>query len=325
MRYPYAFMCALALLAPGSILFAISIGSVDISWTTLLQVIAGNDTGINSSLIFELRLPRALSAFLTGAMLALAGGLMQVLLRNPLADPYILGVSGGAAVATLIGMLLGLSHFWLSGSAFAGALISIFLVFSIAHSKGSWTTTRLLLTGVIIASGWGALISFILSIAPEANLRGMLFWLMGDLAHADNPLPAFIILLICFTLCYPMARDLNILSRGELQASALGVSVSSLRLTIYIVASLLTASAVTLAGSIGFIGLIIPHIIRLMIGNDYRILIPASILAGGFFLVIADTLSRLLLSPLQLPVGVITAMLGVPFFLFLLKNNRQYA
>ncbi len=319
-------LIGLLLLAPTSLLFAISVGTVDISWQDIFLVMQGNDSNkLNQSLIFDLRLPRALNAFLTGSMLAMAGALMQVLLRNPLADPYILGVSGGAAVAALGTMILGLGGVWITGSAFIGALLSMFLVFGLAHSNGSWTATRLLLTGVIVAAGWGALISFLLAIAPEANLRGMLFWLMGDLSQTETILPAFVIFVLCLAFCIPFARDLNILGRGELQASALGVPVFSLRISIYFIASLLTAAAVTLAGSIGFIGLIVPHIVRLVIGNDYRILLPASILLGGGFLTAADTLARTLISPQQLPVGIITAMLGVPFFLFLLQKNKHYS
>jgi iron complex transport system permease protein len=325
MKYPSMFITGLLVLTPLSFLYALSTGSVDIGWNEIWQVIIGKEHGLNHNLIVDLRLPRATSAFLTGAMLAMAGALMQVLLRNPLADPYILGVSGGAAVAALSAMIAGLGGLWITGSAFIGALFSTFLVFGLAHRQGSWTSTRLLLTGVIVAAGWGALISFILSIAPEANLRGMLFWLMGDLSHTESSLPALVILVACFFICMPFARDLNILARGELQASALGVSVFSLRLNIYFIASILTASAVTLAGSIGFIGLIVPHIVRLITGNDNRVLLPASILTGGCFLTIADTLARTVISPQQLPVGVITAMLGVPFFLFLLQKNKQYS
>jgi len=314
----------LLVLSPLSLLYAISVGSVDISLQEIFLVTQGDGKGLYQSLILDLRLPRALNAFLTGSMLAMAGALMQVLLRNPLADPYILGVSGGAAVAALSAMIAGLGGIWITGSAFIGALISTFLVFGMAHSEGSWTTTRLLLTGVIVAAGWGALISFLLSVAPDANLRGMLFWLMGDLSHTESALPAFIIFIFCLLFFIPFTRDLNILGRGELQARALGVSVFSLRIAIYFIASLLTASAVTLAGSIGFIGLIVPHIVRLVTGNDYRILLPASILLGGSFLTVADTLARTMISPQQLPVGVITAMLGVPFFLFLLQKNKHY-
>jgi iron complex transport system permease protein len=325
MKYPSAFITGLLVLTPLSFLYALSTGSVDIGWNEIWQVIIGKEHGLNHDLIVDLRLPRATSAFLTGAMLAMAGALMQVLLRNPLADPYILGVSGGAAVAALSAMIAGLGGLWVTGSAFIGALFSTFLVFGLAHRQGSWTSTRLLLTGVIVAAGWGALISFILSVAPEANLRGMLFWLMGDLSHTDSSLLPLIILIVCFFICMPFASDLNILARGELQASALGVSVFSLRLNVYFIASILTASAVTLAGSIGFIGLIVPHIVRLITGSDNRTLLPASILMGGCFLTIADTLARTIISPQQLPVGVITAMLGVPFFLFLLQKNKQYS
>lgn len=325
MKSPVVFILILLVLSPLSLALALSVGSVDLSLVEIWQVIQGTGEGLNRSLIIDLRLPRTLSAFLTGSMLAIAGALMQVLLRNPLADPYILGVSGGAAVASLSAMIIGLGGFWITSSAFIGASVSIFLVFGLAHNKGSWTTTRLLLTGVIIAAGWGALISFLLSIAPEANLRGMLFWLMGDLSHTSVTLPVFMAFILCVILCIPFTRDLNILARGDLQASALGVSVSTLRLSIYFIASLLTASAVTLAGSIGFIGLIVPHIVRLMIGNDYRVLLPASVLLGGCFLTIADTLARTIISPEQLPVGVITALLGVPFFLFLLQKNNNYS
>lgn len=326
MKNPLTVLIGLLLLVPISLLFAISVGTIDIGWQDIFFVLQDNESNkLNHSLIFNLRLPRALNAFLTGSMLAMAGALMQVLLRNPLADPYILGVSGGAAVAALATMILGLGGVWITGSAFMGASLSMLLVFALAHSKGSWTTTRLLLTGVIVAAGWGALISFLLAIAPQANLRSMLFWLMGDLSHTATTLPEFIIFVLCCVICMPLARDLNILGRGELQASALGVSVFPLRICIYFIASLLTASAVTIAGSIGFIGLIVPHIVRLIIGNDYRILLPASILLGGVFLTVADTLARTLISPEQLPVGVITAMLGVPFFLYLLQKNKHYS
>ena len=271
----------------------------------------------------ELRLPRALSALVTGGMLALAGVLMQVLLRNPLADPYILGVSGGAATATLTAMLLGLSSAWITGSAVAGALLSILLVFGLAHGQGSWTSTRLLLTGVVIATGWGAIISFILATAPEKNLHGMLFWLMGDLSHSESSNAGLVILLLGLFASMTIARHLNVMTRGELQAGALGVNTKKIKLQIYLVASLLTAGAVTIAGSVGFIGLIVPHMLRLVIGNDHRSLIPASILAGGILLLVADTIARTIIAPQQLPVGVITAMIGVPVFLYLIHRNRQ--
>lgn len=322
MRNAFPILSLLTLIFCFCVIFSLLIGSVNISLNELWAIMMGRDHGYKYSLIMELRLPRALGAFVTGGMLSLAGALMQVLLRNPLAEPYVLGVSGGAAVAALISMMAGLSTGWLLQNAFLGALFSIILVFGLAHKNGAWTTSRLLLTGVVIASGWGAVISLLLSLAPESNLPGMLFWLMGDLSQAQNTTPYIIILIAGLALCMPMARDLNILSYGEQQASALGVSIKAVRIGIYFIASILTAAAVTLAGSIGFVGLVVPHIIRLVFGNDYRMLLPASVLLGGSLLLVADTFARSIVAPQQLPVGVITALLGVPTFLYLLQRQN---
>jgi iron complex transport system permease protein len=287
----------------------------------LLTLFDTSPHSLSHDLVVGLRLPRALSAFVTGALLSLAGALMQVLVRNPLADPYVLGVSGGAAVGALGSMLAGLGGAWLTGSAFVGALLAMALVFQLARSGGSWTPTRLLLTGVVLAAGWGALISLILTVSPAAPLRGMLFWLMGDLGYSSTPLPAALVLVLGLTVCWPLARDLNILQRGEIQAGALGVATGRIQLWLYLLASLFTATAVVQAGSIGFVGLVIPHLIRLLGINDHRLLLPAAALAGGGLLVLADTLARSLLAPQQLPVGIITALLGVPLFLYLLQRE----
>ena len=309
-------------LLPVSLFIALVTGSVSISWPDIWSAFSG-ESSINQTLIMDLRLPRAISAMVTGAMLALAGVLMQVLLRNPLADPYILGISGGAATGALLSMLLGVSGYWLTGSALLGALLSMFIVFGLAHGRGSWTTTRLLLTGVVVATGWGALISFMLAIAPEHGVFGMLFWLMGDLGQTEMPVVGIAVIVIGLMIGIWMARNLNVLARGEMQASALGVPVKKLRLQIYFLASLLTATAVTIAGSIGFVGLIVPHMLRLVIGNDHRILIPASAVAGAILLVLADVIARSIIAPQQLPVGIITAMLGVPVFLYLLHRSHR--
>jgi len=285
----------------------------------------GDADGLHADVLLQLRLPRALAAFACGGLLALAGALMQVLLRNPLADPYVLGLSGGAAVGALLSLLFGAGLFWVHGAAFAGALAAVLLVFGLAHGDGSWTQARLLLTGVTVAAGCGAVVALILSIAPEAQLRGMLFWLMGDLGQAISPWPALGLLAIGLAIVLPLSRDLNVLARGELPALALGVPVRRLRWVIYAVASLLTAMAVTTAGSIGFIGLIVPHGVRLLLGNDQRLLLPASVLAGGSLLVLADTAARTLIAPQQLPVGVLTALIGVPVFLFLLTRQPRGA
>jgi iron complex transport system permease protein len=311
----------LFLLAIFSLVLALLAGSVPIRLPELWAVVTGSNQGLSQSLILELRLPRALGAFATGGLLSLAGALMQVLVRNPLADPYVLGISGGAAVAALLSMLFGLGGVWLSGSAFAGALLAMALVFGLARGRGSWTPTRLLLTGVVLAAGWGALISFILATSPDSNIRGMLFWLMGDLGFVQTPLPALLVLLLGLVACWPLGRDLNVLIRGELQAGALGINSGRLQIILFLLASLLTATAVVQAGSIGFVGLVIPHIMRLMGITDHRLLLPAAALAGGSLLVLADTLARTVLAPQQLPVGIITALLGVPLFLFLLRRE----
>ena len=323
MLKPVPLLIALIILSIATFIFAFSVGSITLSFSQIWSTITEQNNDIANTIIWDLRAPRAYIAFVTGGLLSLAGVLMQVLLRNPLADPYILGVSGGASVATLIAMLAGVSGSWLSGSAFIGALISILLVFGLSHGKGSWSPTRLLLTGVVIAAGWGAMINFILSIAPEKPLRGMLFWLMGDISHITPEPASLIALLGGLIISFFIARQLNILARGELQASALGISVTPLRISLFLLASLLTAFAVTQAGSIGFIGLIVPHMLRLISGSDHRLLVPASVLLGGSLLLFSDTLARSIIAPQQLPVGVITAFIGVPFFLLLLNKSFQ--
>ncbi|XKH61800.1 iron ABC transporter permease [Halomonas sediminis] len=303
-------------------LFSLSVGSASLTLMDVWAVLRGEGDALSQTLVLELRVPRTLAAFATGGLLAVAGALMQVLLRNPLADPYVLGLSGGASVGALVAMLAGMGGMVISGSAFAGALASTLLVFGLAHGTGSWTPSRLLLTGVVVASGWGAVITLMLAISPVGRLPGMLYWLMGDLSYARTPWPPLALLAVVCVLVMPLGRSLNVLARGPLQAAALGVAVRPLEWTIYISASLLTAMAVTTAGSIGFVGLVVPHMLRLVVGNDQRLVLPACALAGGTLLVLADTLARTLIAPEQLPVGVITALLGVPTFLYLLYRSR---
>ena len=309
--------------------FALATGSTRLPPLELLQALASPGGSVAGEIVTQLRLPRALAAFAVGGLLALAGALMQVLLRNPLADPYVLGLSGGAAVGALGAMLAGLGAFAANLGAIAGAMAAIALVFVLARRDFARQQTlgvldaspRLLLTGVIMAAGWGAVITLILTLAPEAKLRSMLFWLMGDLNGADSWAPALFVLAAALALTYPAARDLNVLLRGEVLAHALGVKVAPLRRLLYIVASVATALAVTTAGAIGFVGLVVPHALRLALGNDQRMLLPASALAGGTLLLLADTAARSLLAPQQLPVGVITALVGVPAFMLLLLRN----
>jgi iron complex transport system permease protein len=313
-------LLALALLAAFAL--ALSVGSVPVSAAQLWQIVTGGDAGMAGEVVTSLRLPRALAAAACGGLLALAGALMQVLLRNPLADPYVLGISGGAAVGALLAMLAGVTTALLELSAFAGALGAMLLVFGLAHGEGGRTSTRLLLTGVIVSAGCGAAVSFILAVASEQSLRGMLFWLMGDAGAAGHPGLAVLTLIAGVIVCAPLARDLNLLARGDFTAQTLGVPVAKLRLMIHLIASALTAVAVTTVGSVGFVGLIVPHLMRLALGNDQRLLLPASVLAGAILLLLADTAARTVIAPAQLPVGVLTALLGVPVFLFLLNRHR---
>lgn len=311
----------LTLLVPVSGILALVTGSSDTGLNELFSFLSGNSNSFSKT-IFILRAERAVDGFIVGALLSMAGALLQVLLRNPLAEPYILGISGGAGVATLSALLLGLSATWTPLTSFAGALVSTLLVFSISYSKGNWTTERLLLTGVVIAAGWSAVISFLLTISSQQQMQGMLFWLMGDLSQSSHSSTGLVILLITYIVSRTIARPLNLLLRGQQQAAALGENIQLLRVMIFILAAAMTATSVSMAGSIGFVGLIIPHSLRLIGLRDYRYLLPAAVLSGGSFLVLADSLARSLLAPQQIPVGVITAMLGVPVFLLLLQ--RQY-
>ncbi|HEY5716972.1 MAG TPA: iron ABC transporter permease [Motiliproteus sp.] len=311
----------------GALLLSLGVGSYARGFADLPALLLGAGDGLERTVLLELRLPRALSAMIVGGQLALAGVLMQALLRNPLADPYVLGVSGGASVAALVTLMVGLGGFWVSLAAFSGAMLNVVLVFGLvgglsAQQAGSWTAGRLLLTGVVVASGWGAVVSFLLAVSDGQVLKGMLFWLMGDFSHVPLPGWNLWVLVAGLLVALALARPLNLLVRGQLQAQALGVNVGPLKLVLFLITSLLTASAVTQAGSIGFLGLVVPHMLRLPIGSDHRWLIPASVLGGALLLLLADTLARTMIAPQQLPVGVITAFLGVPLFLWLL-NRRQ--
>ena len=313
-------LAALAALAVASLALALMVGSVHVPLGDVFPALFGAENSMLAEVVRSLRLPRALAGFACGGLLALAGALLQVLLRNPLADPYVLGISGGAGVGAILAMLLGLGVAGVNGASFVGAMAAMLVVFGLAHDDGSWTQTRLLLTGVIVAAGCGAMVALMLSVAPDSKLHGMLFWLMGDLSQSTDPTLVLLILVVVLLISMPYARELNLLARGADMAQTLGVQVGPLRRGVYVVASLATAAAVTQAGSIGFVGLIVPH---LAVGTDQRLLLPASILAGGSLLVIADTLARTVIAPQQLPVGVLTALIGVPVFLFLLARDAK--
>ena len=331
-RRAFTVLTVLVLLACVSVLFACGVGSVSLSaqelFAALGEIARGEPTSLAATLL-ELRLGRALSAFVTGATLALAGVMMQALLRNPLADPYVLGVSGGAAVGALAAMLLFTSALLVDMAAFGGAIAVAFLLFALAYRdlRGSGSADgsapMLLLTGVIVASGCGALITLMLSIAPDNRLRGMVFWLIGDLSATQMRLLPWVVWAIALLFAIRVARAVNVLALHAESAATLGIPVGRLRQGLFLCSALLTASAVSSAGSIGFVGLIVPHACRFAWGPDHRLLLPAASLAGGTFLVLADTLARSVIAPQQLPVGVITALIGVPVFLIQLHHVQR--
>lgn len=298
------------------LLLSLSKGSTSVSLHQLLL----HDQAQFNTFFFTLRLPRTLTAFVCGGLLALSGAYMQLLLHNPLADPYVLGVSGGAALATLLFMLLGVNEFGLMGGAWAGSFLTITLMLLLAR-KHCWHTHTLLLSGIALASGFSACISFILLFTPETNLHSMLFWLGGDLSGARFPWIGLIVLGLGIIVSFKLAPGFNILGRGEIEASALGLSCKKYRMMLYLFSSLFTATAVSLGGCIAFIGLIIPHFTRRLVGYDHRITLPLAILLGGSFLTLADTLARTLLAPQQLPVGILMAFIGVPIFIWQLQRS----
>lgn len=307
---------SLIFLSGFSLFFSLAEGSTSISWIEALRVSSSSAHQI----IFSIRLPQTLTAFVTGGLLALAGALMQILLRNPLADPYVLGTSGGAALVTLILMFLGVTGLALPLGAWIGSLLAIFLLVFFSR-KNFFSHEHLILIGIALSSAFSALMSLILFLSPDHVLRGMLFWLVGDLSNSTIPYFGFLVLVLGFLISFKFSSDLNILARGEKEALALGVNVPRLKIFLFLLTALLTATAVTIAGCIGFIGLIIPHALRLIGGSDHRFLLPSSVLLGGIFLTVADLISRKIFVAEQLPVGMVMALLGIPVFLVLLQRK----
>lgn len=315
------------------ILVSIALGSVKVPPLRSIRILfgavlglkgAGNET--ERTIILSLRLPRAILAGFVGAGLSVSGAAFQALLRNPLADPYILGVSSGAAVGAVIAILLGLgiSSFGLPLASFLGALLSILVVLYCGRQEGRIHPHTLLLAGVIVGSFLSALIMFFIALSQKEELRTILFWMMGDFSFA-NARSIFIIfpyILLGIFLLYLRARQMNLILSGEESAVQLGADVERLKLVCYLSASLITAASVAVCGLIGFVGLIIPHSVRLIFGPDHRLLIPASALIGASFLIACDTFARTLLAPVELPVGVITAAFGGPFFIYLLRTRK---
>jgi len=278
------------------------------------------------TILFSLRLPRILFAGLVGASLSTAGVLFQALLRNPLADPYILGISGGSALGAIIGISTGLGALTLGIPlpAFLGAAVTVFLVLAAGGPERGFSSGTLLLAGVIVNAFFSSLIMLALALSSSTDLQKITFWLMGNLSLAgfSEILVTVLILAAGFSVAQLNARSLNLLALGEETALHLGVNVGRTRTILLLTGSLLTAVAVAFSGTVGFVGLIIPHVMRMLLGADHRLLLPASLLFGASFLIAADTLARTVLSDMELPVGVVTALCGSPYFLYLLRKGR---
>ncbi len=322
MKKPMLPLASLLLLAFAALLFCPLFG---------MKFIPFSATGQDHEILFDIRLPRVLCAFITGSMLALSGMSFQALFRNPLATPFTLGVSSGAALGAAVFIRLGLTFTFggISGTAlaaFSGALLSVMLVYGLTQLKGGFSTSTLLLSGIAISFFFSSLILFIQYISGLTHSFRIIQWMMGSLAAADygklaNLLPFFGIgtLLLVF-----LHRELNLLMIGEDIATGRGVNVGLVKKLIFLAASLMVGGVVSVCGPIGFVGMMSPHICRLLIGADHRLLTPATLLFGGFFLVLCDTLSRTLIAPSEIPVGVLTALLGGPFFIWLLLSRKNH-
>ncbi|MBL7132057.1 MAG: iron chelate uptake ABC transporter family permease subunit [Candidatus Omnitrophica bacterium] len=315
-----------------SVIFALTIGSTPIQPLLIAKILISKIIEIDKnwpayfeSIIIGIRLPRVLLGLLVGAALGIAGCSMQGLFRNPMASPYVIGIASSSAFGASLAIVLGLNTNWIGPSAFLFSVSCAFLVYSIAKARARVSIATLLLAGIAISLFFSALVSFTQYVAGERELRQIVFWLMGGLwASSWNKVISLspLIFLGSIGILF-FSRELNILLTGEEQAQDLGVGVENVRKMVLVLASLVTAGAVAACGIIGFVGLIIPHIMRMLVGPDHRILLPSSFLGGAIFLVWTDALARKIIAPSELPVGIITAILGVPFFLFLLRRRKK--
>jgi iron complex transport system permease protein len=314
------------------VLLSVMVGSVDIDPREVIQALLGiravpEDPVV--TIVRQIRLPRAILAGMVGACLALAGLGFQAISRNPLADPAVLGVSSGASFGVLIAMLLGLTGPFANPAvvtlfAFAGALLAAVSVYAIAQVDGRLPITTLLLSGVIVGLFFTSCVMLLTTLLASAELQGVVLWLMGSLAPTGGRTLAVLglVLAIGFAVLAHQAARLNLLALGEEQALQLGVEAERVKRLVFVAASLTTGAAISVAGSIGFVGLIVPHAARLLLGPDNRRLVPAAGLLGGAFLILADLTARTVAAPTELPVGVITAFCGAPLFIYLLRSRR---
>jgi iron complex transport system permease protein len=313
------------------------LGAIKISPVQIIKIVANRlpfiyiekDWQDNEELaLMEWRLPRILIAMVVGAGLTMAGVVFQALLRNPLADPYILGVSSGGSLGAVIAIMLGIGTIkgfpTLPLFAFVGSLATVFLVYGIARIGGRTPTHVLLLAGVIVNAFFSAIIMFMVSIIRESETHRFLLWSMGNLAPIETNLTicSMVLVIIGSIILFYFAQSFNLLSMGEEVATELGVEVELVKKIAFILSSLITGASVSVCGIIGFVGLIVPHIVRMIVGADHRIMMPVSALAGASFLIIADTIARTITLPAEIPVGVVTAMFGAPFFIYLLRTKK---
>jgi len=314
-------LALLAVLAAGVFCVSLLVGSSGAGLRGSLAALAGNGDEATRTVLLVVRLPRVLAAFGVGSLLALSGVLLQALFRNPLADPYVLGVSGGAAVGALLAMMAGAAALAVQSSAIGGALCAVVTVYLLARSGG---TPRLLLTGVVLASACGALVSVLLALADTSHVRGMVFWLAGDLEWAVTPWASGAAAVLAVAVAVLIARPLNVVAAGELRARSVGLALEAWRTVLFVGCAALTAIAVVSAGTVGFVGLITPHAVRLAFRtSDHRIVAPAAALSGGMLLALADLIARTIASPRQLPVGAIMALVGAPLFVALLRGRAR--
>jgi len=312
-------LAALLILAAAVCIISLLVGGSGLGAAKAIAVLTGGGDDAARAVLLEVRVPRLLAAFGVGGLLALSGVLLQALFRNPLADPYVMGVSGGAAIGALLAMMAGTAAIGVQSAAVAGAFGAVAVVYLLARGGG---TSSLLLTGVVVASACGALVSVLLAVADSGRLRGMVFWLAGDLGWALRPWNSMGVAVLAGLLSLLVARPLNVLAAGELRARGVGLHVEFWRMLLFIACASLTALAVVSAGTVGFVGLITPHAVRLIFRTgDHRIVAPASVVLGGTVLAAADLVARTIASPRQLPVGAVMALVGAPMFIALLRGR----
>jgi len=307
--------------------FGLSLGSSRNSFQEMIRSVMGKETAdpMISAIIWKIRLPRVLMAALVGAALALGGLVFQALLRNPLAEPYILGISGGSAIGAILGILMGLSRFPGVGLlAFLGSLSTLAMILLMASGKGMLKKDSLLLSGVMINAFCGAVIMFLVSITQDARLHNIIFWLMGDLSLADLHQVGILaaLLIPCFALLFWLSHTMNLLLMGKEMAQSMGVNIVAATVYLLSITSFIVSVTVSHCGLLGFVGLVMPHLLRMLLGSDHRILVPACILGGGTYMILCDLLARSLPGQGEIPVGVITALFGAPLFIFLLLKSK---